>query len=367
MMKKNINIQFAIIIGLMIFTERVHSQTFEEKITVNKDGFYPVPVLFYLPNTGYAFGAAFLYYNNPEPDNPSRFPDVIGGFGTYSTKKQIQGSFRVNRFFGNNDYKFDLEVSYYHTPDKFWGIGPDPLTKVSEDVTYNQYRIKIDFLLSTIKNFYLGPYFWFEKFSLADYDPNGVIVKGNLLGSLGVTTSGLGMEMVIDYRDSLFFPTNGIYVDMKGLYFNELLYSDVNFFRFDLDIRYYIGITAGQVLALNTLFNSTAGDVLIQMLPKLGSHQMMRGYPMGKYLDKNLWAIQAEYRRPLFWRIGASVFAGVGQVFPKFSQFSLNDLKIAGGLGLRYLLDKEQHLNVRLDIAQSREGTYVYFTIQEAF
>lgn len=366
-MKKSIAIFFIIVAGLLIAGSKSFSQTIDESVKTSKDGFYPVPVLFYLPNTGYAFGAAFLYYNNPNPDNPERFPDIVGGYGTYSTKNQIQASIRVNRFFGDNDYRFDLEVSYYYSPDEFWGIGPDPDTKIKEDVIYNQYRIKIDFLFSKIKNIYIGPYFWFEKFGLADYDPNGVIVKGGLLGSLGVTTSSLGLEVIYDLRDSLFFPTEGIFADIKGLYFNKLVGSDVNFFRFDLDVRYYIGITKGQVLALNTLFNSTAGDVPIQMLPKLGNHQMMRGYPMGKYLDKNLWAVQAEYRRPLFWRIGASAFVGVGQVFPMISEFSLNDLKIAGGIGLRYLLDREQHLNVRLDVAQSREGTYVYFTIQEAF
>ncbi|HET56193.1 MAG TPA: hypothetical protein ENN33_13390 [Ignavibacteria bacterium] len=356
-----------ILLTMILTVSIIDAQSLDENVTVSKDGFYPVPVLFYLPNTGYAFGAAFLYYNNPDPGNPHRFPDIVGGFGTYSTKKQIQGSIRVNRFFGNNDYRFDLEISFYRTPDEFWGIGPDPNTKVKEEVTYNQYRVKIDFLAAVVKHFYIGPYYWFEKFNLSDYEPGGMIEQGGLLGALGVTTSGAGIEMILDYRDSLFFPTKGAFTDLKALFYSKAFGGDVNFFRLDLDARYYIELTKGQVLALNTLFNSTAGDVPIQMLPKLGSHQMMRGYPMGKYLDKNLWAVQAEYRRPLFWRLGASAFFGVGQVFPEFSKFSVDDLKIAGGLGLRYMLDKEQHLNVRLDVAQSREGTYVYFTIQEAF
>ena len=71
----------------------IYSQSLDENVKVSRDGFYPVPVLFYLPNTGYAFGAAFLYYNNPDPGNSNRFPDIIGGFGTYSTKKQVQVAF----------------------------------------------------------------------------------------------------------------------------------------------------------------------------------------------------------------------------------------------------------------------------------
>jgi hypothetical protein len=54
-------------------------------------------------------------------------------------------------------------------------------------------------------------------------------------------------------------------------------------------------------------------------------------------------------------------------VFPEIKKFTFKDLKIAGGLGLRYLLDRDEHLNVRLDVAYSEEGTFVYFTIQEAF
>ena len=73
---------------ILFGTGLMHAQTIDENVKVSKDGFYPVPVLFYLPNTGYAFGAAFLYYNNPDPNNPNRFPDIIGGFGTYSTKKR---------------------------------------------------------------------------------------------------------------------------------------------------------------------------------------------------------------------------------------------------------------------------------------
>lgn len=360
-------IKYLILFFFLFGLGMIYSQSLDENVKVNRDGFYPVPVLFYLPNTGYAFGAAFLYYNNPDTTITGRFPDIIGGFGTYSTKKQIQASIRVNRYFGVNDYRFDLDISYFRTPDEFWGIGPDPNTKIKEDVTYNQYRVKVDFISAVAKHFFIGPYYWFEKFSIAEYKSGGMIETGNLLGALGVTTSGAGVEFVVDYRDSLFFPTQGIYGDLKILYYGKFLGSDVNFFRLDFDGRHYTSIAENQVLAFNIIYNGTAGDVPIQMLPKLGNHQMMRGYPTGKYLDKNLLASQAEYRRMLFWRIGASAFFGVGQVFAEIKKFTFNDLKIAGGLGLRYLLDKDEHLNVRLDVAQSIEGTYVYFTIQEAF
>ncbi len=330
-----------------------------------KNGFFPVPIMFYLPSTGYALGGAALYYNNPEPGNPERFPNILGGFATYSTKKQIQIGTRANFFFGKNDYRFDLDAAFFRTPKEFWGIG-QPIQE-PEDVTYDQYRVKVDFLFALKKDFYVGPFMWYEKFDLHSYEKGGMIDTLGLLGSMGVVTSSLGIEMAYENRDSLFFPTKGYYIETKALFYSKYFGSDVDFFRFDLDLRYYISIVKRQVLALNAILNHTSGDVPIQMMPKLGNYQMMRGYPMGKFTDKNLWAAQAEYRMPIWWKIGTSVFVGVGQVAPEISKFNTSDIKIAYGYGLRYLLDKAQHLNVRLDIAHSVEGTFVYFTIQEAF
>ena len=346
-------------IGLFSQTTEV-----EEKKIKGKDGLFPVPIMFYLHSTGYALGGAFLYYNNPQHENPERFPNIIGGFTTYSTKKQIQIGTRANFYFGDNDYRYDLDAAFFRTPTEFWGIG-GPTT--SEDVTYDQYRIKMDFLFAIKKNIYLGPFMWYEKFDLYSYEPGGMIETSGLSGSLGVVTSGLGLEMAIENRDSLFFPTKGFYIEAKSLFYREAWGSEVEFFRFDADLRYYISFVKKQVLAFNTILNHTSGDVPIQMMPKLGNYQMMRGYPLGKFTDKNLWATQAEYRMPLFWKIGASAFVGVGQVAPEISKFNTDDIKIAFGYGLRYLLDPAQHVNVRLDVAHSVEGTFFYFTIQEAF
>ena len=124
-MKYNIRIFFLVVfasIGLFGQTVKISENKIE-----SRDGFYPVPILFYLPTTGYAVGGAALYYNNPEPDNPNRFPDIIGGFATYSTKKQIQVGVRSNYFYGQNDYRFDMDAAFFRTPKEFWGIGgPNP-------------------------------------------------------------------------------------------------------------------------------------------------------------------------------------------------------------------------------------------------
>ncbi len=352
---------------LLVCVSSIYSQT-EKAVTrpvEGKEELFPVPIMFYLPSTGYALGGATLFYHNPEPENPERFPNILGGFATYSTKKQIQVGTRANFYFGENDYRFDLDAAFFRTPKEFWGIGQPVGTK--EEVTYDQYRVKTDFLFALKKDFYVGPFVWYEKFDLHEYEKGGMIDTLGLTGSMGVITSSLGLELALENRDSLFFPTKGFYIESKALFYRKTFGSDVDFFRFDLDLRYYISFIKRQVLGLNAILNHTSGDVPIQMMPKLGNYQMMRGYPANKYTDKSLWAAQAEYRMPVWWKFGASFFVSIGQIAPEISKFNTNDIKIAFGYGLRYLLDKAQHVNVRLDIAHSIEGTFVYFTIQEAF
>jgi outer membrane protein assembly factor BamA len=120
--------------------------------------------------------------------------------------------------------------------------------------------------------------------------------------------------------------------------------GDVDFFRFNLDLRYYITIVKRQILALNEILNHTSGDVSIQMMLKLGNYKMMRGYAQGKYTDKNLWAAQAEYRVPIFWKIG----------LPPLRK-------------LVWLLLKFQDLILRFDTAYGTEGFYISMFVDHAF
>jgi len=61
---------------------------------------------------------------------------------------------------------------------------------------------------------------------------------------------------------------------------------------------------------------------------------------------------QAEYRRELFWRVGAVAFAGAGAVAPTSAEFGNTDPEPGGGFGLRFVLAKRNHINLRTDFAR---------------
>ena len=94
----------------------------------------------------------------------------------------------------------------------------------------------------------------------------------------------------------------------------------------------------------------------------------MRGYFEGRFRDKNLLALQAEYRLPLFWRFGLAAFAGAGKVADAFAELNSGGIKYSYGAGLRYLFSKREKIQVRLDVGfDGKGGSAFYFSIFEAF
>lgn len=100
---------------------------------------------------------------------------------------------------------------------------------------------------------------------------------------------------------------------------------------------------------------------------QFGSNRDLRGYPVGRYYDDALYALQLEYRAPLWKRLGAVVFAGVGSVASSLDRLDSAKSLSSTGVGLRYLASPAQRLNVSIDFAVGRDESTLYVYIGEAF
>ena len=92
----------------------------------------------------------------------------------------------------------------------------------------------------------------------------------------------------------------------------------------------------------------------------------MRGYYEGRYRDKDMIAFQMEYRLPVWWRFGLVGFVGFGGVADKIKKFKLKKFKYSIGWGIRYLLIRNEKINVRLDFGYGESSSGTYITIGEA-
>src|SRR6185369_7343458 len=119
----------------------------------------------------------------------------------------------------------------------------------------------------------------------------------------------------------------------------------------------YYSLGPKQVLAGHVAGCYATGSVPFYDLCVLGQNKDIRGYDVGRYIDRVMIASQAEYRLELRKRLGAVAFFGAGEVARKWSNLRTDALKPGGGVGLRFRLTKESHINLRLDYAWGVGGS----------
>ena len=90
----------------------------------------------------------------------------------------------------------------------------------------------------------------------------------------------------------------------------------------------------------------------------------LRGFKLNRFLDKGKFMFNAEYRFPIWEKIGGNVFVDGGVVWSSWSDINLNKILVDIGWGLRYYL---QNFVVRFDMGFSNEATGIYFNFGHLF
>ncbi len=327
--------------------------------------FVPIPVVAYMPETSLVGSLALTAYSDREGDNKK--DDIMLSF-YYTLKNQLGFSFLGNKYLNNHTVKLSTELNASKFPTKYYGIGND--VKKCDEETFESRNIGIipSFMLEIYKNFYAGVLLNFYTDRLKDMEEDRELTSGSVKGSEGISQLGAGIVIDYDTRDSFSYPHKGVLYSFKWKSFNKHTASDYSFNYLFMDLKNYFRIKGDHVIGLNARYEMTLGSVPFQLLPLLGGSNVMRGFVQDKYRDKHYAALQTEYRFPLFWRIGAAVFASAGDVAPDASGFKFQDIKTAGGCGIRVNLDRKQHINLRFDLAYNSDGEMnLYMNLLEAF
>jgi outer membrane protein assembly factor BamA len=204
--------------------------------------------------------------------------------------------------------------------------------------------------------------------ALLETADGGLLAGGAVPGSAGGTLAGAGLSVVRDTRDHVVSSTRGSYAAMTVRRVGAPFPGDFDFNRATLDLRLFRPLGRGQVLGVQAYGRSAVGDVPFQSLPVLGGQRIMRGVFEGRYRDHHLVAAQAEYRLHVWRRLGLVGFAAAGQVAPRLDGLALSELHYTAGYGLRFLLNAQEGMNLRLDFGYGGGGASgVYITAGEAF
>lgn len=160
----------------------------------------------------------------------------------------------------------------------------------------------------------------------------------------------IGVEALRDSRPNRFYPTAGMLLDFTGDFFSQGLGSKYSFQSYKFTFNKYVSFGEKQVLAYNLFLCGTAGEPPFYGNCIFGTNNELRGYQAGRYLDRYMFATQLEYRLVLPWRLGLVAFGGLGGVAPGADKFRSEQFLPAGRTGIRFLLSKKFHVNLRTDL-----------------
>ena len=369
MMKNNYRSNYIIILLLIL---SMCSCLFAQEETVSdsvfKTSINAYPYIFYSPETQLAFGAGGVMAFYTAKDTVLK-PSNITLSGFYSTIKTYELFAKSNLFFIRNKFASTVDIAFSHKVDRFYGIGNDTPDRGNEEYVMDNYGGIIDLQMPPLLviSDRSGLVFEYRKYTMIDEKENPYLRSDTLIGTEGGVVSGMGIVWVWDTRDHVFFPNSGGFTQMKLLFYTRDLGSDFTFTWTELNIRRYWSFLPDQVIAVQIFLQSVGGVPPFFKLPALGGSRVMRGYFEGRYRDRDYFAMQVEYRQYFWWRFGYVVFAGFGDVARDITQLSLSNLKPSYGVGIRFLFNKEQKINLRVDLGLGKNTSGIYFSIEEAF
>lgn len=349
-------LKFLTTAALLIATLFVRSQdsTAKRKISV-----LPVPAIGYSPETRTYIGAVALFTFRSSSDVSTRSSNAKIEFN-YTWNKQVILECGWNLFSKKEKWFSKGLFNFSKYPDLYYGIGPN--TPDSNKLNFNSNRINVEvFALKNVgKHWFAGPNIKYINYSKINYTDNRLLYP-ELLSS---TVSGFGLSLLKDSRNSILTPIKGIYAYLNAG-FNH---SVGNFWEGTLDVRAYKTWQRKLTLATRFVNVINTGQPPFYSLVFLGGDKYVRGYYYGRYRNNSLSSIQSEFRFPIYWRVGMAAFGGLSLNYSTPNNVLARNTKYNYGLGVRFLVDKNENTNLRLDYAIGQNGNSgFYISFGESF
>lgn len=323
------------------------------------------PIIASSPETGQMLGGMLFYFFPTE--QPGKQASTIDTMIFGTTKGQYGLQVSPNIFFDSGRYRLNAMLSRSIWQANYYGIGRN-----SPDVAEKYKSSNMQGVLTLERRF--SDTFVLDILGL--YDSNDITVQqggmletGRVTGYRDGTYNGLGFEGGYDTRDNTNSPTEGMVVRYRYAKYAASLGSDLEFNLQNWDARYYrkAGWVKDSVLALAATVRRTNGDVPFRYLSSPDGTLILRGIENGRYRDKDMLALQSEWRFPIHGRFSATAFAEAAQVAPRLGEMTAGHFLTSLGVGFRYALNPSQRFNVRGDLAWVDHGVGMIIYVREAF
>src|SRR5215204_692286 len=325
-----------------------------------------------IPISSPAFGSGLLLitgyvFKLNEQDKTSP-PSWLGGGGVFTNNGTRGLVLGARLYFKENKYQTTMAVAQGSANLDFFGIGRIPgRAPISVPLSMDGTIFFGEIMRKTARDIFIGPRFQYRKLG-AGID--GLAPPGGFeVPEIDIRSNSVALVFHVqrDLRDSTFYATKGTLFDFTADFFDQAWGSRREYQVYKAGYTGYREVAPRQVLAYRAMACTAGGSVPFYDLCLFGFNNDVRGYTTGQFQNRRMFAAQAEYRLDWRKRLGFVAFGGAGGVARKWGDFRMDGLLPGAGVGLRFKLDKKNHINYRIDYAFGREGRTLSIGVGEAF
>lgn len=359
-------------VTLSVFSQRKDEFNVVKTDTISSSKNYQliaIPIAFYTPETEFGFGGGGqLFFLNKKNTFGNRLSNVIFS-GIYTLNEQLIFEVTPQIYFGEGNYFIDAHYLFKVYPNLFYGIGNN--TPESNEEVYKQttHALNISFLKRLPPDLNFGFQFIFKNHEVTEIQEGGILDTQDIIGRRRSVVAGLGAVFNYDTRDNIGSPNKGFYYQAKAQISSEIFGATQGFNKFILDLREYLPTGENSLLAFQLYSENNFGNIPFQALASYGGGTRARGYFFGRFIDKQMYLSQVEFRWRYKPRWTLATFALAGEVANEFEDFfSIKNIKPSFGFGARFKLFKDKDTWLRFDYGSGIEGNSgIYFGINDAF
>lgn len=328
-----------------------------------------LPYLGSAPETGLQYGGTV--FRVLQPADPATRPSTWQLFASYTAKSQAKVFLEQDHWSTGNHWRVTSRLEWQRFPMPYFGIG-DETPDLAEEI----YTPRGVIASASVQRRIRGPLYAlgalrYQDQTIIETDSGGELRRGLAVGSGGGRVAQVQGGAIRDTRDDVFAPRRGAYVQGSAAVASGALASDFDFTRVVVDARRYVALRGQSALALQAVLEATGGrEAPFDQLSLVGGSNYLRGYVRGRFRDRHLAAMQAEYRAPIAGRLGWAAFAGGGRIAPRVSGLAGSDARFlpSYGLGVRWRLFANSRSNIRVDYGRGTAGQGgLYVALNEAF
>ncbi|MDO6619807.1 BamA/TamA family outer membrane protein [Shewanella sp. 6_MG-2023] len=330
-------------------------------LTVNKGNFVAAPIPFSNPtiDSGLA-GLVGYFYPQTDEQKSVQPPSVTGIAGFYSSNDSWGAAVGHASYWDNNNWHLKGGVAY---ADLKLPLVSTELLGLPIDVDWDisGYGALLELERRISGNWFVGVNGVFIDFE-QDFNVNISSIDFDLRNE--IVSAGLGAGIIYDSRDVPTNPYDGYYFKLNGTFFDDAIGSDTNFESYSLEFDGYFPVHESITVAYKLKGCLKEGNVPLWAACRLG----LRGFSSTEYMALGAIETEAEARWRFHKRWGLVGFIGAGKLDDVNHADKSDDIIPSYGIGVRFMLQPAERINLRLDYARSSNNNdALYLSVGEAF